>query len=328
MNRYLQGSGDGCGRRSARREFGRGVDGRERALNALDIFQLLKTPELRVADKPWMLHAGALLVQNPDDPYLQELFSLGVDAQVRAAVETCDPLYPNYPGLAEHLDFDIGILELPDGRLFGIPFEACFRNIGIPGPTGTGKSSVLRLVLSQVALRARVVLIDRKRSLRELAGLPILGEYWLVLPWTSLKLALLQAPTGVPREVWASELVSLIARSYSLYASQRPMLELLHKAYSADGAQANPESWERQVRGWQCGRGFREQGYKEAMLWTLVNLRQSVPVFNFAKSNLLELLFSERGGVVVEVDSLPTEHYAFFVSYLLRWIYLRRLHAS
>ncbi|MCG3132877.1 MAG: hypothetical protein FLDDKLPJ_03743 [Phycisphaerae bacterium] len=297
-------------------------------MQPLDLLQWAQNPLLRLADRPWLLRTAGQLQKFPEDPYLEEPLRMGVEQQTWKAASSQDAFYANYPPLQVELPGDLALAQLPGGRVLGMSVAALLRNAAVVGPTGSGKTSMLLLLLSQLALKARILVIDRKRELRRLAGVPQFGQLWTVLSWRELALALLQPPPGVPVEVWAAELVSLIARSYSLYASQRPMLELLLETYKAQGGQACLEHWEQRVRSWMPGKGYREAGYKEAMLWVLVQMRLSASAFRFARSNLLELLFSpEEGGVVIELDSLPVEHYAFFVSYLLRWLYTWRLHS-
>ena len=296
-------------------------------MQPLELLQWAQNPSLRLADRPWLLRTAGQLLKFPEDPYLQEPLRMGVEQQTWKAASSQDAFYANYPPLQVELPGDLALAQLPGGRVLGMSVAALLRNAAVVGPTGSGKTSMLLLLLSQSALKARIVVIDRKRELRRLAGVPHFGERWTVLNWQRLGLALLQPPPGVQVDVWAAELVSLIARSYPLYASQRPMLELLLVTCKARGDNACLEAWEQRVRAWNTGKGFREAGYKEAMLWVLVHLRQGAPVFRFARSNFLGLLFAGSGGVVIEVDALPVEHYAFFVSYLLRWLYLWRLHS-
>jgi hypothetical protein len=175
---------------------------------------------------------------------------------------------------------------------------------------------------------ACVIVFDRKRELRRLAGLQGVGPAWLVLGWMQLTIALLQPPPNVPCSLWFVEIVNLLARNYGWEFSKHWILPLLDTAYAKDRDKTNLTGWIKQVRATATTRGSREQGYQQAALTVLASLRRSAPIFDYAKSNCLELLFSQRGGVVIEVDSLPAEHYSFFVSFLIRWLYQWRLHSQ
>ncbi|MCK6464020.1 MAG: ATP-binding protein [Phycisphaerae bacterium] len=294
---------------------------------ALDVLDLMQDPQLRLADRPWMLRTASHLLLNPGDPYLQESFRNGVEERLYSAASSSDAFYANYPPLGAHLSGDLVVVKLPS-HVLPMRIDALGRNLAVVGPTGSGKTSLVILLLAQLAPRARVIVIDRKRELRKLAGVPQLGAFWTVLHWLQLSLALLQPPPGIAVDVWVSEVVSLVARSYSLYASQRLLLETLLRVYRKHGGNATLKHWLAEVNAFEAGRGFREQGYKEAARAVLVDLLHSVPGLKFAQTNLLEILFSQpNGGVVIECDSLPVQHYSFMVSYFLRWLYTWRLHS-
>jgi hypothetical protein len=293
-----------------------------------EIVQQIRKPQMRAADDPLLMRAATRAIRHPGNPHVQQLFSRRMERQAWKAALTMDPYYGAYPPLTTPYSFDLFAVDLPDGRPFGLSIDSAFRNIGVVGPTGKGKSSMLRLLLIQLVALGCVIVFDRKRELRMLAGIPHWGQHWFVLSWTELKLSLLQPPVGVSREIWFTEIVSLIARSYSLYASARPLLELLHRAHQVQGEDVNLSSWIKQLRSWEPGKGFREQGYKESSLAVLTSLRRSVGILDYAKSNCIELLFSAQRGLIIETDTLPVEHVAFFVSLLIRFAYLWRLHAK
>lgn len=292
-----------------------------------NILRLLQDKRLRMHDNPALAGlAHQLIVSGDDDPELVGEFI--EEARHRAwQAATGDPFHAKYPSLAAPLDFDVPFMVLPDDRWFGLIFESLFRGTAFIGPTGRGKTSALIVLLAQLAAMACVIVIDRKREMRRLACLKGFEGKWRVLPWTSLAFALLQPPPGVGFEIWANEVVSMLARSYGQYASQRVLLDCVFKTRRVDGECANLDSLIKQVRAFVPEGGYREQGYKEACIWILLNLRQTAPCFRFGQSNMLELLMSEPGGTIIEVDSLPVQHLGFMAAYIHRWVYSWRLHS-
>lgn len=298
------------------------------SLDRYQILKMVRDPGIRAADDPMLMRSAITAIRQPDNSLAQEHFVRRVERQVWKRAINPDPFYIASPPLTSSYSFDIYNMHLADGRPFGLTLDSMFRTTALVGHHGAGKSTKLLLLLAQLCLMACVIVFDRKRELRNLAGVKGLSRRWLVLHWTDLRIALLQSPSGVPLDAWFTEIVSLVARNYSLHASSRPLLELLHRAHAVDGDKANLSSWIQQLRNWQPGKGFREAGYRESALAVLTSLHRCRGVFDYAKSNCLELMFGQARGIVIEVDNLPTDHYSFFVSFLIRALYLSRLHST
>lgn len=236
--------------------------------------------------------------------------------------ELSDQLFVAPPEIKEEM---MPAITLPDGRLFGPPLRSPDCHVGIVGVTGGGKTTIMKRMLASVATWARVILFDRKRELRHLAGFPEYGKHWTVLTIDQLPLALTQPPSGLNTDAWSITLVDMLARGYSLYASQRPALDLLRKAYRTYGGATNLHAWLEMVQAWNTGRNWREEGNKQALEWVLVNLLESAPFLNHAESNALEILSTTTGGLVIEAGNLPVAHYSFYAGYIVRWTFERRM---
>ncbi len=310
-----------------------GLQGQEYVLR---LFELLQTPELRLADHPGNIALFQQAAINPEDHYLRELVEQVVENQIAEWVTSGDPFFGNYPPKGS-LTLPRGILVgvMPTGDPIVLPFGANAGHLGIHGPTRKGKSSLLRFTVPQlVRLGACVVLMTHKpREFASLMGLRALRELSQLLYCYEMMLALTEPAPGVPKDKWAVDLVDLLARNYSLFASRRLLLGSLNNLYDKSPLESiNLERWCNYLRGFETGRGLREQGYKESGWWTLQTLYISTGgkegIFAYSRSNFLEKLFSRPGLTVIEGQSLPPEHFSFLSTYMVRWLYMKRLYGG
>ncbi len=223
---------------------------------------------------------------------------------------------------------------MPTGDYFGFPIGEHEGHVGIHGPTRRGKTNLIKIIVRQAVILdcCVVVMTHKPGEFSGLLGDPALQGMSRVLRWTDLMLAFLEPPPGVPRLVWAVQVVDLFARTYSLFASRRLMLGGITSLYGKNDPETlNLSRLARYIKGFESGPGFREQGYKESITYTLGALLTSTSngdsgsILDYSRSDFLQRLFSERGLTVIEGHGLPTEHFAFLVAYMTLWLYMWRL---
>ena len=244
------------------------------------IMELLNNPELRFVDDPGSMSLGQLLSINPE-PYLQELFGLVVNDKVTQAMMAGDAFLANYPPKGQ-MPVDMNFIwvgMMLTGEPVGFSFARHDGNLGLHGPTGSAKSSWLKLVLPQVALRSKVIVFEHKENLRELVALTFLAPCSWVFTLDELQIALLEPPPGVPEHVWEVELTDLIARNYGLQASRRLLLDCITK-YDNQTPQGKSHfsGLLRTLMTYPEGRGYRIAGYKEAASAVLKKIILKKPV--------------------------------------------------
>jgi hypothetical protein len=302
---------------------------------SLKIWELMHAPAFRLADNPGNIALAEHLMVNPHDPYLRELFDKVLEEQLTKFTTSGDPFWGNYPpkgALRLPRDNTILIGFMPTGEAFGIPIFEREGHVGIAGPTRQAKTNLLRIIIVQAVLKGCcvVAMTHKPNELPGLMTLPVLRGICRVLRWTELILALLEPPPGVPRLVWAVQVVDLIARCFGLLASRRLLLGSASNLYLKNAIEdLNLDRWARYLRGFETGRGLREEGYKESAWWVLETLHLSTgaeqSIFRYLRSNFLQRLFSQPGLTVIEGTGLPSEIFAFIVVYICRWLYLWRL---
>jgi hypothetical protein len=274
---------------------------------------------------------------NPEDLHLRELVVQVVETQTAKWVTSGDVFLGHYPP-KNSLTLPRGILVggMPTGDPIVLPFGPNAGHLGIHGPTRKGKSSLLRFMVPQaVRLGACVVVMTHKpKEFAILMELPSIRELSQLFYWNEMILALTEPPEGVREDIWAVDLVDLLARNYSLFASRRLLLGSLMNLYEKNSLESiNLERWCNYLRGFETGsRGLREEGYRESAWWTLQTLFIATGgkdgIFAYSRSNFLEKLFSEPGLTVIEGQSLPPEHFSFLSTYMVRWLYMRRLYGG
>ena len=122
---------------------------------ALQVFQRFQDPRLRWCDVP----GGELLLEarmlHPGDPYLADVHTCVEDDLLREALQSGDPFHGNAPavGVLPHLGPGrVPIAALSTGDVLSIGMEDLTRNVLVVGPTGSGKSNFLRvLILAELA---------------------------------------------------------------------------------------------------------------------------------------------------------------------------------
>jgi hypothetical protein len=220
---------------------------------------------------------------------------------------------------------------MPTGDWIGLVIDQLLRNLGILGPTGSGKTTLMAVLLSHPLLlqTTRVVVFVKKPELRHLATIPELGGLVVVLRRSDLAFCLAEPPGGVPEPAWTNEFVRLTAQCYARFSAQRLLGDIVNDLMANHPAGVYPTL--RQIAAvldaFKPRWGSREAQYKESILWVVKDLLNCTgDLWDYSSSDFLENLFQTPGLAIIELQDLPQEHFTFIATYLMRWIYFRRLY--
>ncbi len=309
----------------------------DNAFRPEEIALIMKDPQLRMSDNPHNCALASILVNNPEDPHLQDLFRVKVQEHWAQTVQNTDPFWPNYPpkGSLSQSSSMIIAGRMGNGDVLAHPLHHVHGpgNTGLIGASRRGKTSFAKQFIRQAPLRqCRVVAIDKKDELRDLATTPDLAAHTTVLLHTEIPLCFRQPPPGVRQTVWDDELTNLIANSYARWAAQRVMREELAKMPQ----QGNRERYETLKDVADSVDGLRQQRYsiEGRYIYSIGSvLRDMVhsdlgQIFSYVYSDFLEHVFSTPGLLIISAGTLHPDHYEFLVSFMVRWLYLRRLGAG
>jgi hypothetical protein len=296
---------------------------------------LLDSPELRLADDPAHVQLAQMLMACPDDPDLQEMFTFVVDNKNREFACSGDVFFGNYwpQGSLNYPEDFLQLAQIPNGDWVGLTVSQLRRNVLFAGPTGSAKSTALKVLLSNPKLirSTRVVLFVKKREFRGFLCLPEISGLVIILQLPELQISFGQPPPGVKASVWFSELSKISAQSYGKYSAQRLVnakLSELSDKY-AEGCFPALCQLVEALDAMKCHVASRLNLYRESMLVSLNDLLQATgPVFNYSCSNFLNTLFATPGLAVVECETLPQEHLTFVATYFTRWEYCQRLYSG
>ena len=188
----------------------------------------------------WVMH-------DPSDPVvLRELAERVADEEhlQQATPDTFRPTTPRNP------DSMLGTLELgtipQNGGRFGLAIETLREHLLLLGRTMGGKTTAVKVLLSQLLTKARSVCItifERKEEFTEFLSLP--GANFEVLDLRHLRLNPLRPPELVSATVWLSAFAQQLANMMDIrLASAEYILEHAHELLRLHGVLRDPtRSW-------------------------------------------------------------------------------------
>ena len=290
-------------------------------------------PELRLQDDLATVQLLQMAIADPDDPDIQGLVADLIRDRQIMFLGSGDTFMGNYPPLGALVypsDF-LPLGRMPTGDTIGLVISQLPRNLGVLGPTGSGKTTLMAVFLSdpQLLQTSRVVVFVRKPELRHLASIPQLGGLVVVFRRNDLAFCLGEPPGGVPEAAWNNESVRLPAQVYARFSAQRLLGEIVNDLMTNHPAGVYPTL--RQVievlDAFKPRWGSREADYKESMLWVLKDLINCTgKMWDYSSSDFLENLFKTPGLAIIELEDVPQEHFTFIATYVMRWIYFKRLY--
>jgi hypothetical protein len=300
---------------------------------------MLRRPNLRMGDSAGNAELAELLVGNPDDQHVQELFRLVVQDQVGQAIVADDEFLGAYPpkGSIVYPDDFLALGHMPTGDQIGIIISQLTGNVLLVGPTKSAKTSLLTILLSfpELLKTVRIVAFVKKQELRHLATMPHLHDSIIVFKLGDLRLCYFEPPPGVPEEAWNNESTRIFAGSYQRYSAQRLMGEKVTElmANHPPGKYPVVRQLVKVLDAFKPRFGMREAGYKESILWCLKDLLNctstgGTSVWDYSSSTFLSELYSTPGLCIIEAEALPQGHLTFVATYFMRWLYLKRVYAG
>ena len=124
-----------------------------RPLLPQEVIATVQDPWTRWPDVPGGDVLASQLILDPQDRELAEIFSLVRDDQIRKAMLSADPFWPNYPSVGQlplAQEGRIPIAALPTGDVLSIGIEDVLKNVLIVGPTGGGKTNAIKAIISAI----------------------------------------------------------------------------------------------------------------------------------------------------------------------------------
>lgn len=121
--------------------------------DGLQIFQRFQDPMMRWGDVPGSSLLAELRMLDPGDAELRNLHELVEQDQLRKALISGDPFYGNPPpagSLPHVVPGRIPLAALATGDVLSIAVEDLMRNVLVVGPTGSGKTNMLRVLIAAV----------------------------------------------------------------------------------------------------------------------------------------------------------------------------------
>jgi hypothetical protein len=223
---------------------------------------------------------------------------------------------------------------MPTGDEIGLVISQSPGNIGVLGPTRSGKTTLLAhmFISNPLLLQTTcVIAFVKKPELRHLLTVPGIGSMVLVLRRDDLAICLWEPPKNTPEGAWENEVVRLIAQGYARFSAQRLLGEIVHEVMvkRPEGTYPTLRQVAEVLDAFKPRWGSREAGYKESMSYVLRDLLNCTgSMWDVSSSNFLELLTGSPGLAIIELEDVPQEHFTFIVTYVARWVYFRRLYGG
>lgn len=321
-----------------RRPFSRGAarpdsSSPSRGFTSREIAALLfEHPELRLGNDPASAQLTQMLAADPEDKDLQEMFGFIVKDRYRQFIASGDVFWGNYPpkgGIVYPADF-ISMARMPNGPV-GVTISQTPQNIIFSGQTGAGKSSLLgnMLVAPRLLSCTRVITFVRKTNeLRHLSSRSDVSRLITIFQLGDISISFLQPPPGVKDLDWVSECTNFTAQCYAIFSAHRLMTECAIQLIQNHPVGIYPTLRQlvERLAEYKPRDYFREGQYKSSILTCLSDLLSGTNgVFDCSSSSWLEVLTTTPGLAIIEAPALRQSHLIFLATYMMRWLYLRRI---
>lgn len=313
-----------------------GSDWFERGPTAADLehdplLRAARDPANRLGDAPGELSLLESFVMS-GDPYLRDLLAHLVNDKQAERILADDPFHGNYPLAADALTAEPALCAgvMPRGRVLPLPVSRVPSGTCFVGPTGMAKTTLAQLWVHQLIREAAAcaVVLDAKGTWNSIAGWPGMAERTVVLSVSELAISLLQPPPGVPMPTWLNSIENVFKTAFRIMSAQRLLRAKCQEVLARCPSGVYPPLWvlREQVRGHRPGRGSREVNYKESILGALTALGNTLGVFDYAASNMLERLFAEPRLIVIRTENTPPDELCFIGALLIEWLFVYRQH--
>jgi hypothetical protein len=299
---------------------------------------LEKHLELRMKDNPAHMQLARLACADSSDPDAQEMLQTVIEQKSREAFESGDVFWGNYVR-PDSVSYPSDFVEVGTTRFntkVGFGASQTTGNIAFVGKTKSGKTSnfIGGLARNRPFLENNcLVAVVKKREMRELSVLPEVGDLVTVFKTEELKFSLLKPPPGVPEHAWGNEITRLVAHCYGRFSAQRLLSDIIADLllHHPVGVYPTLRQIIEALEKFKPRFGLREASYKESILWCLKSLLTSTRcvdgsgIWDFSSSDMLDKLYSEPGLKIIEAEAVPQEDLTFVTTYMMRWIYFKRV---
>jgi hypothetical protein len=279
-----------------------------------------------------------MVLAEPDDPDAQEMLTERIREHQMAYLGSGDAFWGNYPtpGSVAHPSDFVSVGEMPGGDATGLVISQLPGNVGILGPTRSGKTNLLaHTFISNPHLlqEACTIAFVKKPELRHLVTVPQLARSRIpVFRKQNLAISAVQPPSPkVPQDAWNNEFVRLIAQCYSRFSAQRLLGDVVNDltSHQPEGVHPTLRQVADAIDDLKPQWGSRQAGYKESISYVLRDLLNCTGgMWDTSYSTFLEVLTGSPGLAIIELEDLPQEHFMFVVAFVARWIYFRRLYGG
>lgn len=274
------------------------------------------------------------IIQNPNCPHLQWQFRAKVQDQLAKYQSAGDQFWGNYPSVDELANLaredDLTFCHLETGLPFPSRKDDSDRNVHFVGAIGVGKSTSLIGLAGQLVrdLDTTVIVFDHKGAPIDCGYLQQCAPDNLIeLHFSELEIALLQKPTCVPPSSFIATFTAMTARHLELEHSKRLMLDSLDRVFPRCEEDTPPtfEDWMDAIKRIPVKGSFKIRQYQESALTALQEIHLSFgPVFSFRRSNMLELILTFPGIVVIHTNGLPASMAGYLCGVFAHYEFHRR----
>lgn len=303
-----------------------------------EIHALMTDEKLRLFDHPHLCEIAELLIINPDDIPLLELFleSLEVANQIAVVRNSEDVFYKNLPPK----DFPfasngIRLGKLTDTQNLILPSTDLRKGLMVTGSSGSGKTTMMTSIILS-ALRGdppvSFLVIDRKGDFGDCttfkSQVPVLR-----LHASELKLPLLVPPQGMLPESHVSHLIEFLKLHLDIMWSAKILTITLDGMYKHSLTGWTLKHWILALKKFESEqniRTFKILERIETALTALESLERSLgKILNYTTTRVIDNLLDKSGVTILDCSDL-NDHDASFIagSIYYRAFHERRLNES
>jgi len=259
-----------------------------------------------------------------------EKFAQGLerDLQIRKAEKdlSLNPFHTQRKEEIEGFLARVGFVD--EEKVFGLTEERLKTHILLCGQSRIGKTQTIYLIISSLAKRKKILVIDFKRDYR---GLVRILDDIIVLRWSDLKINPLASPPFVKSGEWLQVFSDIFSQAFGLlYGSNFYLRDKVNTLYETFGVYSGSKNYpslfeleelleSKQTSG-RVTKDYQER-IKNRVKEVILSLGSVVDCsFGYPLEDLLL-----QKNVVLEMDGLSRALSIFLVNLLLSWIFVYRI---
>jgi hypothetical protein len=291
-------------------------------------------PELRLDKDPAAQQLARMILEDTADDDIHECFGLIVNEKYSEFFNSgCNRFWGNYQTPITYSDDFIPVAAMVHGSDIGINVNQGPRNIIVSGLTGSGKTCLLMNMIAnkdgKLIRQCRLIIFARKQEFRHLVSIKNIAHLILTLYLEDIKISFLEPPYGVDDMIWLNECSTFTAQNYGLYSAQRLMTDCGTKLlkYHPPGVYPTLKQLIEKLESYKPRDYFREGQLKSSILTCLTDLWHATgQMWEYSSSNFLDVLTTTPGLAVIEMPATDPRHVGLIATYMMKWLYLRRVY--